>query len=467
MSFAGRAGIGALIVSLSIPALAQSPTRVRLVTPSASQLGQTVFMTAEVDTQSGGAPTGVVSFSDGARTLGSALLNTRGAGQATLTGGERHTCALTSTGGLKCWGNNAYGQLGDGTRNGRSTPGWVTGLTTGVIAVAAGAYHTCAVTNVGGVKCWGRNDFGQLGDDTNADKPLPTAVSGLSSGVVAVAPGLLHSCALTSDGAIKCWGHNAYGQLGNGGRDASWTPTPLGGPAAVYKALSAAHFGSCSVTDTGGVWCWGQSGGGVIRRLPRPMAGLDSGGVSVTSGDFHTCALTTVGALKCWGDNSHGAVGNGNSRQPEVLGLGSGVVAVDAGARHTCAILGSGEVLCWGANDFGQLGRADNLGNATPGPVVNLGGPAVALSSGGNNTCVVLATRVLRCWGHNAYGQSGDGTNISHRSPTTVTAFWGALRGRGQWAATFAVGSHPLRASYSGDLGHAPSSSGIIQHQVR
>jgi alpha-tubulin suppressor-like RCC1 family protein len=138
-----------------------------------------------------------------------------------------HACALMLTGEARCWGDNFNGQLGDGTTTNRHTPTKVKGLSSGVSALLAGGWHTCALWETGAVKCWGRNLNGELGDGTTTDRHTPVSPSGLRSGVSAIYPGYYHTCALMQAGGVKCWGKNEYGQLGDGTTTDRHTPVDV------------------------------------------------------------------------------------------------------------------------------------------------------------------------------------------------------------------------------------------------
>ena len=248
---------------------------------------------------------------------------------ATVSTGEDHACAVTSTGAVKCWGDNQYGELGNGTTTNSTVPVAVTGLSSGAATVSAGIIHSCAVTTAGAVKCWGDNQFGDLGDGTTTSSTIPVAVTGLSSGAAGVSAGFVISCAVTTTGAAKCWGHNGYGDLGNRTTTSSTVPVGVTGLGTGVSAISAGIWGACALTTGGAVKCWGGAplGNGTTTGslVPVDVVGLGSG-VAEESRAWFSCAAITGGAVKCWGGNANGELGDGTTTDSMVpvfvVGLG-------------------------------------------------------------------------------------------------------------------------------------------------
>jgi len=240
------------------------------------------------------------------------------------------TCAVLSNGAAKCWGFNSNGQIGNTTPGiDRTYPVAVSGLSSGVTAISAGGFHSCALLSTGAVKCWGYNGNGQLGDGSTTNSSIPVAVSGLSSGVTAISTGYSHTCALLSTGAVKCWGDNLKGGIGDG-----------------------------STTNS---------------SIPVAVLGLSSGVTAISTGGRHTCALLSTGAVKCWGNNDNGQLGDGSEASVtprttpvSVSTLSSGVTAISAGYNHTCAFLSTGAAKCWGDNSEGELGNGSTTDSLTP-----------------------------------------------------------------------------------------------------
>ncbi|CAN7499354.1 fibronectin type III domain-containing protein [Acidovorax sp. LjRoot66] len=376
-------------------------------------------------------------------------------GVAAIAAGNYYTCALTTAGAVHCWGQNTLGQLGDGSATNRSTPQPVTGLASGVAAIAAGANHTCALTTAGAVQCWGYNNFGQLGDGSATDRSTPQPVTGLASGVAAIAAGVLHTCVLTTAGAVQCWGWNSSGQLGDGRTTNKNTPQSVTILASGVTAMAAGTNHTCALTTAGAVQCWGwnvfrQLGDGSTtdKATPQPVTGLASGVASIAAGVYHTCTLTTAGAVRCWGNNGFGQLGDGsstnNSTPQPVTGLTSGVAAIAAGTYHNCALTNAGAVQCWGRNNEGQLGDGSTTDKRTPQPVTGLASGVAAIAAGENHSCALTTAGAVQCWGDNSFGQLGDGSTTDKTTPQTVTGLAGGV------AAIAAEGNHTCALTTAG-----------------
>ncbi len=375
--------------------------------------------------------------------------------------GGFHGCALLANGAVNCWGENIYGQLGNGGSVSTSIPTTTSGIS-GALHVATGYQHSCAILADTTVKCWGSNQYGKLGDGTGAGSLTPVVVLGLSD-VVSVAPGYFHTCAVKSDGTVWCWGWNVSGQLGLGnntgpelwgGQAAALSPRQVIG---IDNAISVAvglEF-SCAALADGTASCWGQNSYGNLgignadgpelcffepcSTTPVPVVGLDMVS-TITAGQNHVCALVAGGDVKCWGYGAFGQLGIGSSPDVSatpapVLGLSTLVQNVSAGHWHTCAAMADGTAQCWGSNLAGALGVgtapepcAGSTCSSTPLTVASPG-PYAHVDSGYFVSCgrlTATAGGLTHCWGQGTDGQLGDGTIVNAPTPVEVLGI-GAL----------------------------------------
>jgi alpha-tubulin suppressor-like RCC1 family protein len=370
-------------------------------------------------------------------------------GVAAIATGEDHTCALTTTGTVDCWGANDSGQLGDGSYNDSTVPVAVIDGTetpiTNVVSLVAGGYHNCALTLTGPTQCWGYNSNGQLGNSPDfigsvsyfAVPVVDASVRALAGATLAA--GRSHTCALGIAGGAKCWGFNGVGELGNN----TYFSGPNPDPSPVVDATNVALTGfaelalgsqhTCARTIGGSMKCWGYNGYGELGRGPdfydkTPQAVVTTGNVPIggvaatAAGGYNTCATTAFGGVRCWGDNRFGKDGNGiiTGAPAVVIGLGAGTKAVATGFDHTCALTISGGVLCWGDNSFGQLGNHSTTSSFEPVAVSGLGSGVLAVAAGNYDTCALTNAGAVVCWGKNSFGKLGNNDPATEFSDTPV-----------------------------------------------
>lgn len=393
-------------------------------------------------------------------------------GVTAISSGGYHTCVIVY-GSVKCWGRNPDGELGNGSIADSNVPVTVLGLSA-VVAIYAGQFHTCATTASGVVRCWGWNGYGQLGDGTltATNTGLPTTVSGIAGGVTMLAGGGLHTCALIS-GAVKCWGYNLDGELGNGSTADSHVPVNVNGLSGI-SSIAAGLYHTCAIASGGAVQCWGYNSKGQLGNnsvtatgagAVVAVTGIASGATALAGGGYHTCAIIT-GVEKCWGDNEIGALGIGSltdSHVPvAVSGLSSGVTAITAGTFHSCALLTVGsahQARCWGDNVDGEMGLADMIYQSTPVLVTGLPSGASVLASGAYSThsCAIVGG-AAKCWGNNQHGQLGNGATADSSVPVAVTGLASGVtaisKGASHTCAVVAGKAMCWGANASGQLGN-------------
>jgi alpha-tubulin suppressor-like RCC1 family protein len=350
--------------------------------------------------------------------------------------GGSSSCVTTSSGGMKCWGWNWAGQIGDGTTTDRSVPTQVVSMTDGGVVglVAHNDRDVCAIMTSGRAKCWGQNIAGELGDGTRTTRLTPVDVVGLS-GIVSIAMGDEHACALISTGDVKCWGDNGSGQLGDGSNTASLSPVLVQGLGGIPTAIASGWKTTCALLATGAVKCWGDNafageigdGTNSNRSSPTQVVGLGSGVTAIAMSVAHACALTSAGGVKCWGQGAYNALGNGSTVDSwtpvDVVGLPSGAVGIRAGDLSACTIMHNRDLACWGLWSMPLPSWTPKGYGNTP---ITIQGLHDVVDWGGNAffNCALLASGGVRCWGGDSNGQLGDGhMNHGGADPVAVVGF--------------------------------------------
>jgi alpha-tubulin suppressor-like RCC1 family protein len=363
---------------------------------------------------------------------------------ASVATGGAHTCALTTNGAAYCWGRGESGQLGvsppasscsiDGVDYACSlVPVAVQGGLS-FTALDAGGEHVCGLTSAGSAYCWGRNNAGQLGDNSTVNRSAPVAVAtGLA--FVSLSAGALHTCGLVVDGTAYCWGANGRGQLGDGTTANRSVPGPVaGGHSFTMITAGGYSFGhTCALTASGAAYCWGDNGAGqlgigatdvIAHVLPAPVSGgVTFASLSVGLGN-HTCGLTPAGGGYCWGANDFGALGDGSQvlrSAPKAVSGGITFAQIVAGGfiGHSCGRTGSGQAYCWGENEVGAIGDGSLVDRLTPALVAGQLS-FISLEAGFRHTCGLDGSAILYCWGSNRAGQLGVNSTSLQPVPTRV-----------------------------------------------
>ena len=383
--------------------------------------------------------------------------------------GDYHGCAVLSNGEVRCWGNGENGELGNDASTMSNHPVAVvtqagsTNHLSNVLQVSSGGQHSCALTLAGGVKCWGNGNNGRLGNNASSHENNPVDVDssdGVSSNlgsIAQVSTGGKHTCALSFNRGVKCWGNGDSGQLGNKGNTDQDAPVDVklennSNLSSIVKVSSGKNH-TCALSSIGEVKCWGMGASGQlgnnstgnknfavnVKNATSSTANLKEI-VQISVGDDHTCALTIAGRVKCWGAGSNGRLGNGSdsanksypvnvvelvSQSPVPL---TDVVQISSGGLHTCALKANGQVRCWGRGASGQLGTVSVTGSNYPVVVIAgdgvtspLGG-IVQVACGGRHTCLLDNNGQLRCMGMAGNGQLGDQATTSRNYPVLVAA---------------------------------------------
>ena len=343
-----------------------------------------------------------------------------------VAGGSRTSCALDPAGIGYCWGQNAVGHVGDGTTTDRLTP----------VAVAGG--HTFGMVSVGGSNacglevnqawCWGDNYFGNVGDGSTQNlRTSPVAVVGNLQFQSIESGGGPHNCGLVAGGAAYCWGNNEFGNLGDSTNAASSAPVAVRGGAAFSALTVGIH--TCGLTSAGAAYCWGRNfpdgklGDGTTtdRWVPTQVVGGTTFS-QLTAGLTHTCGLTAGGHAYCWGRNDLGQLGDGTqvdrSTPTAVLG-GLTFTGLQGGRHNTCGLTADGTAHCWGAYYLRDFNSGTTPIQTVPQPVLT-SLKFSTLSGRSDHTCGISLAGAAYCWGNNFFGQLGDGSKIDRLSPVAV-----------------------------------------------
>ena len=388
-----------------------------------------------------------------------------------VSSGEQHTCVIASDNKAYCWGNGGEGKLGNGNvylyeePKAVSTSGVLNGKS--IQSISAGLFHTCAISTEGLGYCWGDNSRGQLGNNSTTDSNTPVAVNmtGDLSGktLKSIYAGYGSTCALSNDNLAYCWGRGDYGQLGNG-TTADSNPMPkavtmsgaLSGK--TFKSISSFGYHTCAISSDNLAYCWGkgekgQLGDAGTNNNTTPNAVNTSGAlngksiISIAAGEEHTCVIDSTNIISCWGSNEYSALSMTSSLDysstPIAINRNGAldrlsIKSIDAGSNNACITASDNNTYCWGKNTHGQLGNGVSSFYTLPVLSLKSLNEPYALSVN-DHSCANDTLNIPYCWGNNDDGQLGTGNNVNALTPKKVYTD-GVLNGK--TIKQFAIGSY-------------------------
>jgi alpha-tubulin suppressor-like RCC1 family protein len=336
-----------------------------------------------------------------------------------VAAGSLHTCAVV--GGVPyCWGSDWFAQIGDGSSLGdRATPVAITGLPT-ITQMALGEFHSCALTSTGTVYCWGANNQGQLGDGSTTRRLTP-ALS-MMTGVQRLSAGAEYTCGRSTTD-VQCWGDDEYGQIGDNGAGGTTQKSPVSLGIANPTDLGAGGTYGCAVTAQ--LTCWGENENGQLgigtTTAMEPQRQVAGSWQTVAAGNGHTCAKSSTNAVFCWGDNGSGQLGDGtrtNQSSPEMITVPGATPDLELGDRHSCANTTVG-LYCWGGGTHGEMGDGAGHDRLTPTLVPSFTAMG-RVAAGDQFTCAIDPAGAVWCWGDNSRGQIGIGTISARLTPVEI-----------------------------------------------
>ncbi|MFM8529701.1 MAG: RCC1 domain-containing protein, partial [Ilumatobacteraceae bacterium] len=351
-------------------------------------------------------------------------------GPRELTLGSGHSCALLLDGRARCWGfsQDAFGpgvvgNFGDQAGEmGDQTPVLQWGRDVLTVSLGGAGNNLCGLLSDGSIRCMG------------PDADLVPNWNGES--FASVSSGPFHSCAVTNLGTPVCWGHNAFGQFGDGTTSSTYSGPVEANTTKPVVAISAGGQQTCAILVDGSLQCWGSNACGQLgvgdysdRSTPTNVSlGAGLSAVAVSVGQWHTCVLLDNGTVKCWGLNIYGQLGDGGTTSSNVpgsalsLGVGSTPRSISSGLSHSCVLFSNGTLRCWGSNNQGQLGQGDTQARLSPTSLdFGVGTTVEAVGLGDLTTCAALASGSVKCLGANHYGQLGTENNASFGDGTGET----------------------------------------------